>query len=97
MQEVSIYSSLCICAFSSIQQENFLLYKEGKNIVLELDVSYLSDMFYTISISYMRDMLYMSYQYGMSYQDDMLLYVYDTIPIYSYLYVSRETSLYSVL
>ena len=41
----------------------------------------------------MLDMLYMSYQADMYYQDDMLLYVYvyDTIPIYSYLYVSRET------
>ena len=50
---------------------------------------------------YMLDMFYMSYQAGMYYQDDMLLYmymyVYDTIPIYFYLYVSRETSLYSVL
>ena len=48
---------------------------------------------------YMVDMFYMSYQAGMSYQDDMLLYVYvyDTIPIYFYIYVSRETSLYSAL
>ena len=58
-----------------------------KNIVPELDISYLTDMFY------MLDMLYMSYLADMYYQDSMLLYVYYTIPIYSYLYVSRETSL----
>ena len=45
----------------------------------------------------MIDILYMSYQEGMYYQDDMLLYVYDTIPIYFYIYVSRETSICSAL
>ena len=54
---------------------------EEKNIRLELDVSYLSDMFY------------MPYQASMYYHDDVLLYVYvyNTIPIYFYIYVSRET------
>ena len=66
---------------------------ERKNIVLELEISYLSDMFYMISISYMIAMLYMSYQVGMYYQIGMVLYVYvyDTIPIYLFIYVSRET------
>ena len=42
---------------------------------------------------YMINMLYMSYQADMYYQDGMLLYVYvyDTIPIYLFIYVSRET------
>ena len=55
--------------------EETFLYKRKKNIILELEFSYLSDMFYMV------DMLYMSYQDDMYYQDDMLLYmyVYDTI------------------
>ena len=73
-----------------------------KNIILELDISYLSDMYYMISISYMIDMFYMSYQQGMYYQDDMLLYmyvyVYDTIPIYIVIYMFHvKHSIYSVL
>jgi hypothetical protein len=33
---------------------------EKKHIVLELDISYLSDMLYMLAMSYMIDMLYMS-------------------------------------
>ena len=70
-------------------------------------MSYMIDMYYMISILYMISMLYMSYQasisyqHGMSFLYSMLLYVYDTIPIYFYIYVSRETlcetSIYSTL
>ena len=59
-----------MCFFSLYNRKTFFYIIERKNIVLELDISYLSDMFY------MLYMLYMSYQVGMSYQDDMLLYVY---------------------
>ena len=88
---LSIYSSL-----SSI----YII--ERENIVLGLDISYLSDMLYMIDMYYMIsmlymidmiDMIYMSYQASMSYLYSMLLYVYDTIPIYFYIYVSRETSI----
>lgn len=75
---------------------------------------YVIDMYYMISMIsmlYMIDMIYISYQasisyqHGMSYLYSMLLYVYDTIPIYFYIYVSRETlcetsicsAIYSVL
>ena len=69
-----------------------------KNIVLGLEFSYLSDMLYMVDILYMFDILYMSYQDDMYYQDDMfIIYVYDTIPIYLFIYVSRETSICSVL
>ena len=55
-------------------------------------------MFYMLAMSYMFDMLYMSYQDDMYYQDDMfIIYVYNTIPIYLFIYVSRETSIYSAL
>ena len=47
--------------------EETFLYKRKKNIILELEFSYLSDMFYMV------DMLYMSYQYDMYYQDDMFI------------------------
>ena len=58
--------------------ESFLLYNRKKNIVLELDISYLSDMFYMI------DMFYMSYHAGMSYQDDMLfIYMYMILSLYT--------------
>ena len=80
----SIYSSLCISAFSSIYNRKTSFYIIGKkNIILELDISYLSDMFY------MFDMLYMSYQDDMYYQDDMFIiyvYVYNTIVIYLIIY-----------
>ena len=46
-----------------------------KNIVLELEFSYLSDMLYMVDMLYMIDMIYMSYQADMYYQDGMLLYV----------------------
>ena len=68
---------------------------ERKNIILELEFSYLDDM------SYMFDILYISYQADMYYLIDMLLYVYNTIPILS-LYTSISMfhvkhSIYSVL
>ena len=62
-------------------------------------MSYMIDVYYMISMLYMIDMIYMSYQasisyqHGMSFLYSMLLYVYDTIPIYFYIYVSRETSI----
>ena len=55
-------------------------------------------MSYILAMSYMIDILYMSYQHGMYYQDDMfIIYVYNTIPICLFIYVSRETSIYSAL
>ena len=66
--------------------ESFFLYKRKKNIILELEFSYLADMLYMFDILYMVAMLYMSYQDDMYYQDDMfIIYVYNTIPIYSYI------------
>ena len=59
-------------------ERSFLLYKRKKNkknIVLELEFSYLADTLYMIDMLYMIAMLYMSYQDDMYYQDDMLLYV----------------------
>ena len=63
-----------------------------KNIILELEFSYLADMFYIVDILYMIDILYMSYHAGMYYQDDVLLYVCIHMYIYIFIiYVSRET------
>ena len=71
---------------------SFFLYKRKKNIVLGLEFSYLADMLYMVA------MLYMSYQDDMYYQDGMfIIYVYNTIPIYLFIYVSCETSICSVL
>ena len=64
-----------MCFYLLYIEENFLLYKRKKNIILELEFSYLSDMLYMLAILYMIDILYMSYQDGMYYQDGMLLYV----------------------
>lgn len=74
---------------------SFLLYNRKENVILELDISYLADMLYMIAMSYMIDMLYMSYQHCMYYQDDMLLYVYDTIlSIYTFIFMFHVKHLY---